>query len=83
MKMIYYTKTISKSLPNLYVAKMADKEVGFIYRPENTKTDKNFWRGYIGIGDSAKFVGHSMTKDDAMVNLNWAIVGENAVVVHM
>jgi len=81
--MIHYTKSPSRSLSNLYVAKVGDEEVGFVHRPKNTKTDKNFWRGYIGIGDSAKFVGHSSTKDGAMVNLNWAIVGENAVVVHM
>ena len=79
--MIHYTKSPSRSLSNLYVAKMGDVEVGFIHRPKNTKTDKNFWRAYFGIGESATFLGHSSTKQGAMVNLNWAIVGARAVVV--
>lgn len=79
--MIHYTKTVSKSLPNLYVAKMTDKEVGFVHRPKNTKTDKNFWRAYFGIGEAATFLGHSVSKQGAMANLNWAIVSDCAVVV--
>lgn len=81
VNMIHYTKSPSRSLSNLYVAKVGDVEVGFIHRPKNTKTDKNFWRAYFGIGESATFLGHSSTKQGAMVNLNWAIVGERAVVV--
>jgi len=79
--MIHYTKSLSRSLSNLYVAKVGDVEVGFVHRPKNTKTDKNFWRAYFGIGESATFLGHSITKQGAMVNLNWAIVGARAVVV--
>ena len=81
VNMIHYTKMPSRSVSNLYVAKVGDVEVGFIHRPKNTKTDKNFWRAYFGIGEAATFLGHSVSKQGAMANLNWAIVSDGAVVV--
>jgi hypothetical protein len=41
------------------------KETGFIYKPKDSKTDKNAWRVYLGIGDSARFIGHAWTMDNA------------------
>jgi len=55
MKKVTFKRAQSQSLPNLYVGTVDDKVVGFIYKPENSKTDKNAWRSYVGIGDKANF----------------------------
>lgn len=80
MKIVSYTKMPSKSLSNLHIANVDGSPVGFIFKPKDTKSDKNFWRSYIGIGDNAKFLGHSSSKQSAMTSLNWAVMSENATV---
>lgn len=58
-----------QSLHNLHVAINDEKgtrtELGFIYRPKNTGSDKNAWRVHLGIGESEQFIGHAWHKRDA------------------
>jgi hypothetical protein len=49
----------------LKVLEIRGEEVGFIYRPKNTRTDKNAWRIHTGIGESNIFRGHEWTEKDA------------------
>lgn len=60
----------NKSLPNLNVLLVNGEYVGFVYKPTDSKTDKNAWRIYTEVGDSAKFVGHNFSKTAAMTTLN-------------
>jgi hypothetical protein len=50
-----------------------DEVVGFIYRPENSRTDKNAWRSYVGIGDKARFLYHTWDINDAMEAVQLAV----------
>jgi hypothetical protein len=73
MKKVTFKRAKSQSLPNLYVGTVDDKVVGFIYKPENSKTDKNAWRSYVGIGDKAKFLYHTWDMNDAMEAVQLAV----------
>jgi hypothetical protein len=73
MKKVTFKRARSQSLPNLYVGTVDDKVVGFIYKPENSKTDKNAWRSYVGIGDKAKFLYHTWDMNDAMEAVQLAV----------
>jgi len=73
MKKVTFKRAQSQSLPNLYVGTVDDKVVGFIYRPENSKTDKNAWRSYVGVGDKAKFLYHTWDMNDAMEAVQLAV----------
>lgn len=73
MKHIYYTRVISKSLPNLHVAMLDGREVGFFYKPQDAAGDRNAWRSYVGIGEEAKFLYHTWNKQDAMRAVTVAI----------
>ena len=73
MKKVTFKRAQSQSLPNLYVGTVDDKVVGFIYKPENSKTDKNAWRSYVGIGDKAKFLYHTWNMNDAMEAVQLAV----------
>ena len=73
MKKVTFKRAQSQSLPNLYVGTVDDKVVGFIYKPENSKTDKNAWRSYVGIGDKAKFLYHTWDINDAMEAVQLAV----------
>lgn len=73
MKNVQFKRSQSQSLPNLYVGTVDDKVVGFIYKPENSKTDKNAWRSYVGIGDKAKFLYHTWDMNDAMEAVKLAV----------
>ena len=73
MKNVQFKRAQSQSLPNLYVGTVDDKVVGFIYKPENSKTDKNAWRSYVGIGDKAKFLYHTWDMNDAMEAVQLAV----------
>lgn len=63
---VYWKKTESRTLPNLHVLVVNDKEAGIIYRPANTRTEKNSWRLYTGVGDNSNFIGHEWNKKVAM-----------------
>jgi ribosomal protein RSM22 (predicted rRNA methylase) len=71
----------NRSLPNLNVLKVNDVVVGFIYKPRNTKTDRNAWRIYRGVGDSAEFMCHNFSKTDAMATLNRIFAGNTKNIV--
>ena len=66
MKNVQFKRIQSQSLPNLYVGMVDGKEVGFIYKPTDTKSDRNAWRSYVGIGDKASFLYHTWDMNDAM-----------------
>jgi hypothetical protein len=68
-----WIKVPSVVLPNLRVLKHGVKEVGFIEKPRDTRTDKNSWRCWSGIGEQAKFVGHAETEEQAMANVQQAV----------
>jgi len=71
----------NQSLPNLNVLTVNGEYVGFVYKPSDTKTDKNAWRIYTGVGDDAKFVGHKYSKTAAMTTLNSIFAGNNVEIV--
>jgi len=73
MKKVTFKRAQSQSLPNLYVGTVDDKVVGFIYKPENSKTDKNAWRSYVGVGDKARFLYHTWDMNDAMEAVQLAV----------
>lgn len=75
-----FKKQPSKVIDNLYVAYDGDKAVGMVHRPKNTRTDKNFWRCYVGIGESARFLGHARNRRDAENHVAWAYCMMNATV---
>jgi len=76
-----FKKQASKVIDNLYVAFDGDSAVGMVHRPKNTRTDKNFWRCYIGVGEAAKFLGHAVNRKQAENHVAWAYVTMSAGVV--
>lgn len=66
-------KTIG--LSNLNVLMLGDIEQGFIYKPKDSKTDKNAWRVHLGVGETSKFIGHEWTMNDAKRLLESVVVG--------
>jgi len=77
-----FTKVKSNVLDNLYVAYNDDLvPVGMVHKPKNTKTHKNFWRCYVGVGDDAQFLGHAVTRKEAQNHVAWACCTTNATVV--
>ena len=54
-----------QSKASLEVLTINGKEKGFIFKPKDTKTDKNAWRVHLGIGESNQFIGHSQDKKGA------------------
>ena len=47
------------------VADNTGKILGLICKPRDTRTDKNAWRAFRGIGHGQAFLGHSWTKNGA------------------
>ena len=66
---------VKSSMPNLNVLMVGDREVGFVYKPKDTKTDKNAWRVYLGIGDDNKFLGHAWSMVNAKRLLESVAIG--------
>lgn len=66
---------VKTSLPNLNVLMLEGKECGFIYKPKDSKTDKNAWRIYLGLGDSARFIGHEWNMVGAKRILESLVIG--------
>jgi len=73
MNKVTFKRVKQQSLPNLYVATKDGVKVGFIYKPTDTVSDKNAWRCYVGIGDSAKFLYHTWKKNVAMMGVMLAV----------
>lgn len=65
MKNIEWRKQASLALPNLEIAIVDGREVGMIDKPRDSRSGKNAWRCYKGIGEGAKFLGHAWTKAGA------------------
>jgi len=73
MKNVTFKRDVNKNLPNLYVAMQNGEIVGFIYKPTDTKSDRNAWRSYVGVGDKAKFLYHTWDMNDAMEAVQLAV----------
>jgi hypothetical protein len=73
MNKVTFKRVKQQSLPNLYVGMKDGVEVGFIYKPTDTRTDRNAWRSYVGIGDDAKFLYHTWDMNDAMEAVKLAV----------
>ena len=69
MKKFFWKRVKSTSLPNLWVLVIENTEVGFVQKPRDTKSDKNMWRIYRGIGENSNFLGHAGTKELAQQQL--------------
>jgi hypothetical protein len=78
---IVWKKSTAKGLKNLWVAYDCNgNSVGMIQKPVDDRHIKNFWRMYFGVGDEANFLGHSVTKKDAMNHVHFAICLNTATV---
>lgn len=73
MNKVTFTRVKMQSLPNLYSGTINGEIVGFIYKPENSKSDRNAWRSYVGFGDKAKFLYHTWDMNDAMEAVQLAV----------
>jgi hypothetical protein len=73
MKNVQFKRVENQSLPNLYSGTINGEIVGFIYKPTDSKTDKNAWRSYVGVGDKAKFLYHTWDMNDAMEAVQLAV----------
>jgi len=73
MKNVQFKRVQNQSLPNLYSGTINGEIVGFIYKPTDSKTDKNAWRSYVGVGDKAKFLYHTWDMNDAMEAVQLAV----------
>ncbi len=61
-----WKKVKTRSLANLHVLFRDNTEIGFIYKPTDTATDKNAWRLHTGMGERSNFLGHEWNKKVAM-----------------
>ena len=73
MNKVTFNRVKNQSLPNLYVATKDGVTVGFIYKPTDSKSDRNAWRSYVGIGDKAQFLYHTWDMNDAMEAVKLAV----------
>ena len=73
MNKVTFTRVKMQSLPNLYSGTINGEIVGFIYKPNDTKSDRNAWRSYVGVGDKAKFLYHTWDMNDAMEAVQLAV----------
>lgn len=77
---VTWNKIKSNCLKNLYVAfDESNNPLGMIDKPADTKSDKNFWRMYLGTGANAKFLGHAVNKQLAMNHVLWAVETNHCV----
>jgi hypothetical protein len=60
-----WKRVFNNSLPDLRVLEINGIERGFVYKPHDTKTERNAWRIYKGIGTSNVFVGHQWTLEQS------------------
>lgn len=73
MKTMIFKRETRQSLPNLHSATINGEIVGFYYKPSDSKTDRNAWRSYVGIGDKAQFLYHTWTQADAEEAIRMAV----------
>lgn len=60
----------------LKVLVVDNQEMGFIFHPKDTKTDKNAWRIHKGIGFANQFICHKWTEKEAKDQLKFLIFSE-------
>ena len=76
MKVDYqWNRVVQRSLTNLSVLTVNGKDVGFIYKPTDTRMDRNAWRIHRGLGNDTEFLGHASGKRDAQRRLEEIFVG--------
>ena len=78
MKPDHRWQRLNSSLPNLNVLIIDGHEVGYIYKPKDSKTDKNAWRVHRGISLGNKFLGWHWTKTGAQQMLEHVFLGQKA-----
>ena len=78
MKPDYCWTRVNSSLPNLNVLMVNGIEAGFIYKPKDSKSDKNAWRIHRGVGIGEKFLGWNWTKTGAQQMLEQIFLGNRA-----
>jgi hypothetical protein len=71
-----WTRVVQRSLTNLNVLNVNGKDVGFIYKPLDSKSDKNAWRVHRGLGNDTDMVCHAWTKSEAQRRLEEIFVGK-------
>ena len=73
MNKVTFTRVKMQSLPNLDSGTINGEIVGFIYKPNDSVSDRNAWRSYVGFGDKAKFLYHTWDMNDAMEAVQLAV----------
>lgn len=51
------------------------RELGSIQKPRDTRTDKNAWRCYKGIGGACQFLGHEWSEKEAKQKVLDSVAG--------
>ncbi len=64
-----WKRVLDRRLPDLRVLYSASKPIGFVYKLADTSTGKSQWCCNVGVGDSAKLVGHRWTLEQAKLNV--------------
>lgn len=79
--LIEFKRVKSRVIDNLHVAFVNMVPVGMVHKPRDSRTDRNYWRAYVGVGDDARFLGHYRVRRDAENHVRWAHYAQNATVV--
>ena len=69
-------KKADGQLPNLHVLEINALVVGFVYKPKDTKTDKNAWRAHFGVGEHTTFLGHDWSIQGAKTRVELKVMGQ-------
>ena len=76
MKVDYvWNRVVQRSLTNLNVLTVNGKDVGFIYKPTDTRSNRNAWRVHRGVGNDTQLLGHAWRQTDAKRMLQDVFVG--------
>jgi hypothetical protein len=71
-----WVRVASRSLSNLSVLSVNGKDVAFIHKPKDTRTDKNAWRMFRILSEGeADFMGHNYSKAEACKFLQDVFLG--------
>lgn len=58
-------QSVKTNLPNLHLATMESRKIGFVFNPGSEPGELNAWRIFLGIGEHARLVGHAWTLPSA------------------
>lgn len=70
-----WQRVVSRSTSNFNVLTVDGKEVGFVYKPKDNRSDRNAWRVHLGLGNDTRFMGHTWNLRDAKRLLESIAVG--------